>query len=451
MKNNSRRNFLKFSCLAGLSMADGGILKGFATELQNNGLFSSFLKPKQQPLNSPIRDLCHSVLHYDAATYCGHPRMVGFHYFGEGEILVGHFHAPSYYKVYTDVRHVAYQARSVCLFQRSMDGGRTWPKENEQIIFDRLSFCENPEELFSRTGDRENYDMFRPESIFFSQNTYELDPPLKCFFLRSPDKGKTWEKIPTVVKNPYGEKLSITRHNTPVIRMPDGKTLLASFHVDTYINTGDGKELGGETVIFSSTDQGISWQFLSRPIIDPTGDSSFGYQTLLLLPSGELQCYVLNSYRKSETVQGMQNAICMVRSQDGGKTWSEGIPISGKGLDIWKNPGKSGVLYRSPWPILLKDGRILIVFARRRMPTGIGGIISADGGKTCSPDFIIRDDGKRWNEEKHEEGDWGDLGYPVGCQLDDGQIFIAYYFNNKDVGRNPQGGTRYIAASMFRI
>lgn len=106
-------------------------------------------------------------------------------------------------------------------------------------------------------------------------------------------------------------------------------------------------------------------------------------------------------------------------------------------------------MYRSPWPVLLKDGQILVLFARRRMPTGIGGIVSSDGGKTWSEEFIIRDDGKRWNEAKHDEGDWGDLGYPVGCQLCDGKIFTAYYFN-KDDG-HPQGGTRYIAASTFRI
>ena len=51
----------------------------------------------------------------------------------------------------------------------------------------------------------------------------------------------------------------------------------------------------------------------------------------------------------------------------------------------------------------------------------------------------------------HEVGDWGDLGYPVCCQLEDGRIFTAYYMNNKDIGRLPVGGTRYIAVSTFRI
>jgi hypothetical protein len=450
---NNRRNFLKLSgSLAGISLAGGNILNAFAGPREKDGAPAFADDRESSPARPVMKDLEHSIVHYDNATYCGHPRMVGFEYFGGGEILVGHFHAPSYYQVYTDVRHVAYQARAVCLFQRSMDGGKTWPKENEQIVLDRVPFVENPEALLEQPAEkREAYDMFRPGSMFFSQNTSELKPPVKTFVLRSPDKGRTWEKVPSVIKNPHGDKLSISRHNTPIIRMPDGKTLLGAFHVNTVLNIEDGKELLGETVIFSSKDNGISWQYLSRPLVDPTGESSYGYQILLLLPGGELQCYMLNSYKKSEAVAGLQNAICVTSSFDGGKTWGEGRAVSGKGGDVWKNPGKAGVLYRSPWVMRLKDGRILVLFARRRMPTGIGGIISADGGKTWSDEFIIRDDGKRWNEEKHAEGDWGDLGYPVGCQLDDGRIFIAYYFNNKNVDRHPQGGTRYIASSTFRI
>ena len=453
---NDRRRFLKLGSLAGVGLAGGCIFNRVAWAVPQSSLENRSLEREDSSFASlppPLYDLRHSVLHYDIATYCGHPRMVGFHYFGGGEITVGHFHAPSYYKVYTDVRHVAYQSRAVCLFQRSTDGGKTWPKEEEQIVFDRLPFVENKAEFMKSTpGKRESYDMFKPESIFFSQNSFELDPPMRCFFIRSPDKGRTWEKTPTVIENPFDKTLQIYRHNTPVIRMPDGKTLLASFHAAAASDTVDGgRGAGGKCVIFSSIDQGISWNFLSQPIVDPTGNSSYVYDTLLLLPSGELQCYLLNSYKKSEEVDGMHNAICMVSSHDGGKTWGEGRPISGTGGKIWRNPGKSGAPYRSPWPMLLNDGRILVVFARRRMPTGIGGIISSDGGKTWSSDFIIRDDGKRWDEEKHEQGDWGDLGYPVGCQLEDGRIFAVYYFSNKDTTRQVQGGTRYIASSTFRI
>src|SRR5688500_6101940 len=170
--NSNRRRFLKVSALAGLGLTGGNIPEGFAIGSLHVG-----------PV---VRDLQHSLVHNDPSTYCGHPRMVGFHYFGEGEILVGHFHAPSYYQVYTDVRHVAYQSRAVCLFQRSLDGGKTWRKEHEQIVLDRVPFVKDPDKFFSGDDEkREDYDMFRKEAIFFSQNTSELHPPVRTFLIRS--------------------------------------------------------------------------------------------------------------------------------------------------------------------------------------------------------------------------------------------------------------------------
>ena len=46
----------------------------------------------------------------------------------------------------------------------------------------------------------------------------------------------------------------------------------------------------------------------------------------------------------------------------------------------WHRPGDRwiGWLYRSPWPVRLRDGRIAVLFARRQSPLGIGLIISED-------------------------------------------------------------------------
>ena len=68
----------------------------------------------------------------------------------------------------------------------------------------------------------------------------------------------------------------------------------------------------------------------------------------------------------------------------------------------------------------------------------MGSIISDDNGKTWSEEFIIRDDASS-----------SDIGYPVGCQLDDGRIFVAYYYTRADGNRF--GGTRYIACTTFQI
>ena len=138
----------------------------------------------------------------------------------------------------------------------------------------------------------------------------------------------------------------------------------------------------------------------------------------------------------------MKDAISVSFSDDEGNSWSDPLPIVGKGRGCWKNPkppGRSGgAAYRSPWPVLLEDGRILVMFARRRMPMGIGGVISSDGGKTWSHEFALRDDGVG-----------GDLGYPVTCQFEDGRVFTAYYYTMPD--GNKFDGTRYLAGSFFRI
>jgi len=84
------------------------------------------------------------------------------------------------------------------------------------------------------------------------------------------------------------------------------------------------------------------------------------------------------------------------------------------------------------------DGRILVLFARRKIPRGIGMIISEDEGETWSDERILRDDCPTT-----------DLGYPVATEVERGRIFTAYYFTMDD--GNGMGGTRYIAGSTFLL
>tara|TARA_B100000809_G_scaffold255257_1_gene293530 strand:+ start:1392 stop:1913 length:522 start_codon:yes stop_codon:yes gene_type:complete len=148
--------------------------------------------------------------------------MVTFKYFGGGEIVVGHNHALCTYHEDTDAgralklwgswhdRRTGYYTRSKVLLQRSLDGGRTWPEENDVIVYDEgISSAEKRNFLYHQDGPRESYDMFRPESVFFFGQAYlpkvrDIIPV--CFALRSPDKGATWEKVPTIIKHPDGDK-----------------------------------------------------------------------------------------------------------------------------------------------------------------------------------------------------------------------------------------------------
>lgn len=99
-------------------------------------------------------------------------------------------------------------------------------------------------------------------------------------------------------------------------------------------------------------------------------------------------------------------------SEDGGRTWT--FPtITG----IWGFP---------PHLLPLADGRLLLTYGHRRAPLGVQAVISVDGGETwdVAHGAILADDGET-----------GDLGYPISAQLADGSIYTAYYVT--------QGGVTY--------
>jgi len=393
-----------------------------------------------------IVEVEHIILHYDKKTYCGHPLQVVFKYFGNGEIVVGHNHAPCEYAVETDVRHgpAGYHGRAVQLLQRSTDYGKTWPTENEVVIYEE---CAPPDVkrdfIFQPDAPREHIDMFAPDSLFFFARTWlpERNGKVICFGLRSADRGRTWEKVPTIIPNPYDAHWDVLKGCYPILRMPDGKTLLAAMAM----NMPDAPKHSGPA-LFQSTDNGLTWEYRGLARGKPRGRTGgrFSYPGLLRMPNGDLHCYYVH-IESGYVVQSVRNAICLSVSEDEGATWTDPVPIVGKGQGEWKNPAKPGPdgtyespCYRAPWPVHLKDGRILVLFNRRRFPMGIGAVLSSDGGRSWSPEFPVRDDGAG-----------SDQGYPVACQFEDGRVFVAYYYLMPD--GNKFGGTRYMAATTFRI
>ena len=408
-----------------------------------------------------ILELQHFDLHYDKRWYCGHPRQGIYACFDGTEIIVGHNHALCAYKEKMDVRHDfgGYHSRAEMFLQRSTDAGKTWPKAADLVVFDekmsdqqKLKFLAAADGVYSlSTGirnegyqvktPRENYDMFDPNSVFFFGRTYlqERGKVPVAFALRSPDRGKTWEKVPTLITHPDGPNYRIHKDCHPVVRMLDGKTLLAAMSVQSVDEAGKAlPSVKGGVVIYASTDHGLTWKIRSSVTEDSKFGGRFTYAGLLLRPDGELHAYYLHITPETQAVAGVTNAVCLSVSKDGGKTWSEPKPIVGKGNAIWKNPGDKGNLYRSPWAMQLDDGRIVVLFGRRRLPMGIGGVVSADGGKTWSEEFVLRDDGLVF-----------DLGYVVGSQLKDGRIFAAYYFTRRD--GNKFDGTRYLAGTTLKL
>ena len=382
---------------------------------------------------SGVKDIAHIKLHGDKTTYCGHPRQGGIFNFGGGEIAVLHNHAPCAYRTRTDVQHDfgGYHSRSVLLLQRSLDSGRTWPAEHEVVVANEAAPLEEREQflLSALTAPRLNIDLSRPESIVVFPRTFlgpvrHEVPQMVSFALRSPDKGRTWEKVPTILVPPPGG-YSASPDNAPIVRLPDGTFL---FPMRTF---------GGRNGVdlYASMDKGLSWSYRTH-ICEP-----HHYPALVMLKSGRLQCY------------NYPLGVCY--SDDGGKTWSKRKLIEPRDPSPWaaNDPFyREELAHRSPAPLVLRDGRILLFFARRISPRrGMGFLVSEDGGTSWSPDVILRDDASASNKTtvRGQSVEYSDIGYPLAVQLEDGRVFTAYYFLIDD--GNSFGGSRFIAGTFFRL
>jgi hypothetical protein len=194
----------------------------------------------------------------------------------------------------------------------------------------------------------------------------------------------------------------------------------------------EGDRSSGSVWLYGTENGGMTWHCLSLIARDKAGVGRPTYANLIRLPDGKLQCYML-------MIHGQFHALCVSESRDC-FSWTEPRPIVrygyGPWAGRWKKNAYQNVLYRSPWPLQLRDGRIIVIYARREYPAGMGVIVSEDDGQTWSDPAIIRDDASGL-----------DIGYPVATQLDDGRVFTAYYYMIDDGNR--LGGTRYIAGSFF--
>jgi len=398
-----------------------------------------------------LTDVSHIKLCYDKDRMCAHPRQCPIGNYGGGEITVVHHHAPSGYRTRDDIAHgqFGYKGRAKILLQRSLDHGETWPRENDVVIWDDSRPLEEKRAILRQADEpgvaREQIDLASPDAeVYFARPATGPEgadgrPTIECFAFRSGDRGHTWETVPTRVSPPAGLGYVHVDGYQPA-RFPDG-TVMTAASVGGEDGARNSDSVNNAIGVYGSDDGGLTWEYLAEVARDhQTGRGRPTYSCLLRLPSGRLQCYMLH-------IGGVRNAIQMNYSDDGGYSWSEPQPLVAwgqspwaalSGRHAWPGARRQGVHYRSPWPLRLRDGRIVVIFGRRHPPFGMGLILSEDDGATWSAEAVIRADASD-----------GDLGYPVATQLDDGRIFTAYYFMEDD--GNNFGGTRHIAASFFRL
>lgn len=213
--------------------------------------------------------------------------------------------------------------------------------------------------------------------------------PLQCCI--SSDQGRTWERsILDIDRVPFGD----------IFLVPDGR-LVASM----YARTGQ-KPRRRTCWIFFSEDGGRSWSSETR-VADTSETHVIRCASGVWLAAGRTSCI-----DSMDRVLPHGSGELLFRSEDAGKTWSAGKPISPQGQE-------------NAHLLELNDGRLLCSFTSR-IP-GLFGVVlrmSPDEGESWSyPVVLISMPARDWHKT--------DCGYPSSVQLNDGTVVTAYYFGPK--------------------
>ena len=210
--------------------------------------------------------------------------------------------------------------------------------------------------------------------------------PVQCAI--SSDNGVTWRRH--LIDNdqvPFGD----------ILCLDDGRLACSMYH-----QTSAEPRRSVATVI-RSDDDGQTW---GEPVRVCEGSETH----ILRLSTG-----VWLAAARSSCVDRMDGSLphgggeVLYRSDDEGRTWGDGKPISPQGQE-------------NAHLLELQDGRVLCSFTSR-IP-GLFGVVmrmSGDGGETWGYPFTLLSMPAR---------DWRrtDCGYPSSVQLSDGGILTAYYF-----------------------
>ncbi|HUT95591.1 MAG TPA: sialidase family protein [Thermoguttaceae bacterium] len=267
----------------------------------------------------------------------------------------------------------------------SGDAGRTWALRS--LISDH---SDNPNAIRMNHAVGLNADGELVAIVSGYQEGQKLPMlPLQCCL--SGDQGVTWKRhVLDVDRVPHGD----------VFLLPDGRLVCPM-----YTRTSEKPRRYRSSILFSD-DGGRSWG-------DESCIAEGSEAHVIRCTSGVLLAAVRTPcLDRMDGVLPHGSGEMLFRSEDDGKTWSPGKPLSPQGQE-------------NAHLVELADGRILCSFTSR-IP-GLFGVVlrmSGDGGETWScPVVLISMPGRDWHKT--------DCGYPSSVQLDDGTIVTAYYFGPK--------------------
>ncbi len=373
---------------------------------------ASIAQEAQGRRSADMKKIADVVIYRDDMFYSAFPSLVARK---DGEILCAFRRAPDRRALWEGgLSHT--DANSYLVLVRSKDGGKTWTKDPELIFAHPLGGSQDPCMVQMTDGTilctSYGWALLPPQTVEKLKDSLSHAPYafLGGYILRSNDGGKTWDGpiIPPHVEadgtvDALGKPVPAYNRGA-MMQGKDGRLYWA-----VCCNKGP-KERSSSVHLLTSSDKGGTWQYAG--LIAEDGKASFNETSLVETNRGDIVAFMRTA--------NYDDHLAVGRSTDGGKSFK------------WED----GKIIGHPYHALkLKDGRVFLVYGYRHVPYGIRArLLSPDCTDIAeAPELVIRDDGGN-----------GDLGYPWAALLPDGNILVAYYFNQKD-------GTRFIGGSIIEV
>lgn len=307
----------------------------------------------------------------------------------------------------------AFEALDLTTFlARSTDNGKTWALEgtvfplsleNNTTDCSRLTLLDDGSlVVFVVQQDRKRRD----EGLSSNETLGFVD--VKMFTMKSYDRGKTWEELNEIEPPLVGPSFELC---CPITPLTSGKWLLPT----SLWQDWDGYCPNGlKMVSFVSNDEGKSWPEYVDVMENAEEEITYWESKIVEMKDGRLLAVAWAYDRKNKT--DLQNQF--VISNDDGVTFTK--------------PKSTGIWGQTTTPLVLDDGRVLLVY-RRTDESGLwASIINLDNDEWVIEESICLWGQKRENliatdENMSENFNVLRFGAPSLVNMGDTTVFITFW------------------------